>query len=139
MNRRSPHPRSKSTKELARPEPKPMKPRKAPPPPAPVAKPMKRADASRVDTTPPWPFPKREVVLKSSEWQAIWKKIRDRTSRDLERDNAQAQDTIKEALDQRDALQARVDKFDDVINKVLTGLGVHTKLATDLISELKSL
>jgi hypothetical protein len=100
---------------------------------------MKRADASRVDTTPPWPFPKREVVLKSSEWQAIWKKIRDRTSRDLERDNAQAQDTIKEALDQRDALQARVDKFDDVINKVLTGLGVHTKLATDLISELKSL
>jgi predicted ATPase len=100
---------------------------------------VRRIDSVKVDTTPPWPFPKREVVLRSSEWPAIWKKIRDRTTRDLERDNAQAQDAIKEALDQRDALQTRVDKMDETVKKVLTSLGVHTQLATDLIEELKSI
>lgn len=138
MNRRQVHPRSKSAKELARPEPKPRKAAPPAPPPKPV-KPARRAEPAKVDTTPPWPFPKREVVLKSSEWQAIWKKIRDRTTRDLERDNLHAQEAIKEALDQRDSLQARVDKMDETVKKVLTSLGVHTQLATDLIEELKSI
>lgn len=138
MNRRPVHPRSRSAKELARPEPKPRKVAPQAPPPKPV-KSVRRIDSVKVDTTPPWPFPKREVVLRSSEWPAIWKKIRDRTTRDLERDNAQAQDAIKEALDQRDALQTRVDKMDETVKKVLTSLGVHTQLATDLIEELKSI
>lgn len=137
MNRRPVHPRSRNAKELARQEPKPRKSALPAPPP----KPVKRAEPTKVDTTPPWPFPKREVILKSSEWPAIWKKIRDRTSRDLERDNAQAQDSIKEALDQRDELQARFTTLEAAVKHAIASLQGHAestaanlKLLTGLIN-----
>lgn len=147
MNRKGPHPRAKSAKDLARPEVRPApkqrgwseKTRNAvfrvePDPP-------KASKPSKVDTTPPWPFPKREVTLKSSEWQATWKKLKDKTSRDLERENAHAQEAIKEALDQRDALQERFTALEAAVKHTVASLQGHAestaanlKLLTGLVS-----
>jgi nucleotide-binding universal stress UspA family protein len=144
MNRKQQHPRAKPAKELARPEPKQRwteKTRNAVLRVEPKPEPPRAPRPTKVDTTPPWPFPKREVTLKSSEWQATWKKLKDKTSRDLERENANAQEAIKEALDQRDELQARFTTLEAAVKHTIASLQGHAestaanlKLLTGLIN-----
>ena len=55
---------------------------------------------------PPWPFARRSETISRDEWPVIYKKIRDKTVRQLEKENEQAQLTIRDLLDQNDLLRA---------------------------------
>jgi hypothetical protein len=53
---------------------------------------------------PPWPFVRRSETITREEWPGIYKKIRDKAVKQLERENDQAQLTIRELLDKIDVL-----------------------------------
>jgi hypothetical protein len=71
----------------------------------PVQAPVRKEQVKQGEATPPWPFARREVTLNFVHWGDIWKKLKDRATRDLERENLEAHKTIKALLDERDALR----------------------------------
>lgn len=93
----------------------------------------------KVDTTPPWPFPRREVTIKSSEWQVLWKKIRDKTARDLERDNNVAQETIKALLDERDELRAQVNDASSTVDTIALALTAQLATLNNLVKQVNDI
>lgn len=54
---------------------------------------------------PEWPFSRRSETLQQADWPKLYKKIRDKAIKQLEKELDDAHLTIKDLLDQRDALQ----------------------------------
>jgi hypothetical protein len=65
----------------------------------------KKPESKLSTSIPPWPFARRSETISRDEWPGVYKKIRDKVIKQLEKENEQAQLTIRDLLDQNDILR----------------------------------
>jgi uncharacterized protein YlxW (UPF0749 family) len=69
----------------------------------------------------------------------LWKKIRDKTARDLERDNNVAQETIKALLDERDELRAQVNDASSTVDTIALALTAQLATLNNLVKQVNDI